>query len=193
MQTEDQKRKSEYMREYYSKNRDKINKQRKDRLIKLKEDPEAYKLFRDKRNKNNKKYQNINKDIINKKAKENNWYYDKKKAKVRRDKHYDNHPVKNLLRQRKRYAISNGIPFELDEYWYNNNFDMGCCVTGIPFDKHRSDTPWVAHIDRKIPNKGYTKDNCRLVCACFNLAKKHWSDDDVLKMAKSLILLKEDN
>lgn len=29
--------------------------------------------------------------------------------------------------------------------------------------------------------------NCRLVCACFNLARKNWSDEDVLRMAKALI------
>jgi len=60
-------------------------------------------------------------------------------------------------------------------------------MTGIQFDEPRTNTPWVAHIDRIVPEKGYTEDNCRLVCAMYNIAKKNWTDKDVIKMAKGLL------
>ena len=84
-------------------------------------------------------------------------------------------------------AKEKGLPFTITEEWYLNKFDKGCEMTGIPFDKSGSDTPWVAHIDRIIPELGYTKENCRLVCAIYNLAKKDWKDSDVLKMATHII------
>jgi hypothetical protein len=80
-----------------------------------------------------------------------------------------------------------GLVFELTEDWYTKQWKKGCAVTGISFDLTGEDTPWVAHIDRITPKKGYTIKNARLVCGCFNLAKKHWKDEDVLKMARELL------
>ena len=182
------KAKREYMREYTRKNKDRINKQRRERIKSYKHDnPEKYEAIRDKANKTNKKYHDANKEEINARAKARNWNYDPETARVRRAKHYRKHPARNVLRPRKAFAKKHNLPFELTEEWYYNEFEKGCSVTGIPFDESGSDTPWVAHIDRIIPEKGYVEDNCRLVCACYNLAKKHWTDDDVIQMSIALL------
>jgi hypothetical protein len=106
-------------------------------------------------------------------------------------KNYDNwvrnNPASYAIKTTKSNAKANGRKFELDVDWYTERFEKGCAVTGIAFDPHRSDSPWVAHIDRIDSSGNYTKDNCRLVCACYNLAKKHWTDADVLRMAKALV------
>lgn len=182
------KEKAEYMRKYTQLNKDKINKQRSDRLVRLKkEDKDSYLIHIGRSSLANKKYYKKNKEEILRKAKDKNWYYDPLKGHTKRMKHYSKHPWNNILRARKTSADKKDLPFELTVEWCEKEFEKGCSMTGIKFDKHQSGTPWVAHIDRKIPEKGYTKRNCRLVCASYNLAKKHWRDKDVLLMSRELI------
>lgn len=185
---EKRKKHAEYMREYNKKNKEKVTAQRKKREEGIRSSPEEYVKFRAAKNRIHNKYAEANREQINSRAKARNWNYNVEKAAKNSAKHYDKWPVRNLLRQREKSAEEKGLPFTITEEWYWQEFEKGCAVTKIPFDAHRSDSPWVAHIDRKIPSNGYVMDNCRLVCACFNLAKKHWSDTDVLKMAKALIL-----
>lgn len=177
------KARAEYMREYNRKNKEKINAHRRAQYQKRKNDPE----FRRQRKKANKKYHEKHRDEINARAKARNWNYDPEKAKVKRDKHYKKHPARQILRARKCFAKKNELDFNLTEDWYYEEFEKGCSATKIPFDDPGSDTPWVAHIDRIDSAIGYIPENCRLVCACYNIAKKHWTDKDVLKMAKALI------
>lgn len=185
---EDRAKHAGYMREYNAKNKDRINQQRRDNLKMDKiENPEKYKQLRKRSNHANKKYHDEHRDEVNARAKARNWNYDVDRAKVKRAKHYRKHPATNVLRPRKSFAKKHNLPFELTSEWYEEQFELGCQVTGLPFDENGSDTPWVPHIDRIIPKKGYTITNCRLVCGCYNLAKKHWTDDDVMRMAKSLV------
>ncbi len=109
------------------------------------------------------------------------------KNKARRVRYYEKYPGRQAVRDGKCRAKKRGLPFELTEAWYDEQIPKGCAVTGIPFDPARSDTPWVSHVDRIIPSKGYIMSNCRLVCACYNLAKKHWTDVDVQRMARGLL------
>jgi hypothetical protein len=170
-----------YMREYNQKNKERINTRRKERRVEKLDEAREQSRVR------NRRYYKKNKDKINARAKDRNWNYNKETAAAKRAHHYERFPVRNLFRQRKQSALKKGLPFDLTEEWYEEQFEKGCAVTGIPFDKHRSDTPWVPHIDRRVPERGYTQNNCRLVCACYNLAKKHWTDADVLRMAHELL------
>jgi len=80
------------------------------------------------------------------------------------------------------------IEYLLDLYDKQNG---KCCMTGIEFQISNGSgvagrSPWSMSIDKINPNGWYTKDNIRLVCLMFNLCKSSWSDEDVMKFAKSL-------
>lgn len=134
-----------------------------------------------------KKYYDSHKEVLNAKQRKNNWYYDPiKRVEIRR-KHYEKNWAKVSISSAKSRANKKGLPFNLDIDWFMDEYARGCAMTGLPLDPNGSKTPWTVHIDRKIPELGYTKDNARLVCACYNLAKKNWTDADILKMAHNLI------
>lgn len=66
-----------------------------------------------------------------------------------------------------------------------------CAVTGIPFTGERiglsSRRPFAPSVDRIDSTKGYTVDNCRLVCYAVNLAMGEWGDDVVRRIALTWI------
>ena len=187
---------NEYMREYRAKNKDKINKQNRERYKELCEDPDQKQRLKKMGNKRNKKYYNNNKEEIKTRSKERRDELcedpgQKQRLKemndIVQDRYRRNHRIENILSTRKTFAKKNNLPFNITKEWYEEKFEIGCMMTGLPFDELGSDSPWVPHIDRIIPDKGYEINNCRLVCASFNLAKKHWIDEDVIIMAKALI------
>lgn len=179
---------AKYMREYTRKNKDKINAQRKARRKRVKkDDPEEAERRAEAHRKRCRKYHGKNKDQVNTRAKARNWNYDKEAAKEKRKRFRDRLPSNTVLNARKSKAKRDGLPFNLTKKWYAKQYEKGCAVTGIPFDPPGSRSPWTAHIDRIIPTRGYTRRNSRLVCACFNLAKKNWTDADVLQMAVALV------
>ena len=186
MSTEEERRKRrEYMRIWRAKNIDKVNSERKaqDRF-RAKNDPK----FRVDANRRNAEYYDKHKDVILSRAKDRNWNYDPIKRKAGRMRVYYKNPAKYTLSGKKGYAKKKGIPYDLTEDWYNEQFAKGCAMTGLPLDFGREKTPWAAHIDRIVPEDGYVMSNCRLVCACYNLAKYRYRDEDVIRMATHLIL-----
>lgn len=96
--------------------------------------------------------------------------------------------INKRLRGAKERAVKKGIPFDLDSEWYIENYRKGCAVTGLPLnakgERYELSTP---SIDQIIPSKGYTKDNCRIVCYWYNTAKNQFSDEQVLEMCKLVI------
>ena len=88
-------------------------------------------------------------------------------------------------------AIRKGLAFDIDIDWYRSILTKNRCqVTGINFDSEfwlaGKSTPFSPTIDRKVPDDGYTKDNCQVVCWIYNTAKFSFSHEDVLRMAKAL-------
>jgi len=65
-----------------------------------------------------------------------------------------------------------------------------CPRTGQPFQikdrgKNWADrAPFSPSIDRKIPNLGYTKENCQVVAWWYNMAKQTFTDDDILSFCQ---------
>lgn len=102
----------------------------------------------------------------------------------------------SLLHTAKYRSKKLSIDFNLDIDWIKDRLNI-CEVTGIPFeirdvkvisssgsnygDRH----PHTPTIDKIDPNKGYTKDNCRVVIWWYNLSKSIWSDDMVLETINS--------
>lgn len=103
-----------------------------------------------------------------------------------RENNYDIFRLSNILLQAKNRAIKHGLPYDLDIEWFKHKaLVVGKCeVTGIsfnhakPFVKNKRN-PFGASVDRINPEKGYTKDNCRVVCWIHNRAK---GDDDLLDL-----------
>jgi len=186
--TEEKAKKNQAMKEYVSKNRDKINAQRRERSAKLKADPIKRERLLEMGRVRDRKYRDENRDEINIRKKARNWNYNADNAKVYRKTEQNKKPSQLMITAIKARAKRKDLPFDLDKEWYNIEYGKGCSVTGITFDPVGSKTAFVGHVDRTIPKLGYIKSNCKIVCACYNLAKKDWSDDDVMKMAKALVI-----
>lgn len=84
--------------------------------------------------------------------------------------------------------------FDLTPEWISEKLIlMRCEVTDIELTllKHNNEkghaNPFNPSIDRINSKKGYTKDNCRLVCWIYNMAKSDFTDDEVFLMAENLI------
>jgi hypothetical protein len=102
----------------------------------------------------------------------------------------------NLFQGAKTRAKNKNIPFNIDVDFVLEKIRKGCCeVTGIPFfvsseynhggKPHQS--PYSPSLDQITPSAGYTKDNVRVTILIYNVARKHWKDEDILNMAKSLV------
>lgn len=68
--------------------------------------------------------------------------------------------------------------------------DGRCQITKIPFEVRFSEGErrrlWAPSLDRIEPRKGYTFDNCRLVCAAVNMAMNDWGIEVLLKIGRAL-------
>lgn len=97
-----------------------------------------------------------------------------------------------ILRTSRKAAKLRNIPFDLDSDWVKERLEVGICeVSGLKFDDtqvgHYHVHPFSVSIDKIDPLKGYTKDNCRLVCWIVNVAKQTWNDETVFKMCKAVV------
>lgn len=64
-----------------------------------------------------------------------------------------------------------------------------CSVTNVIFDFTDSDgekRPWYPSLDRIDSSKGYTRDNCRIVCVAANLAMNSWGASVLERMAEAM-------
>lgn len=88
-------------------------------------------------------------------------------------------------------AAKRNFEFDLTREWIAEKLVIGKCeATGIEIELRKPEGfrfyPWAPSIDRVDSKKGYTQDNCRLVCWIYNMAKSEWDDSHVLVMAKAL-------
>jgi hypothetical protein len=93
-------------------------------------------------------------------------------------------------------ALSRGIAFDLTfkDYVDLINAARGRCVlTGIQFEFQFTSSksrrrPFAPSLDRVDSNKGYSKDNCRLICAALNCALGDWGMDPLMRIARALVV-----
>lgn len=117
-----------------------------------------------------------------------------KKRKVYRDKRKNtfNCTVNNLLSAAKVRSKKRNLEFNLDKEWVTTHLQpLICEATGtllqLEIDSTYQYTPFRPSIDRTDNAKGYTKDNCKVVCTIYNLAKGVDTHTAVLKMAKAML------
>lgn len=67
-----------------------------------------------------------------------------------------------------------------------------CEVSGIEFDcfpvEGKLKRPWTPSVDRIDNTKGYTPDNCRLICLAVNLAMNEWGEAVLFRIAEALTM-----
>jgi hypothetical protein len=67
-----------------------------------------------------------------------------------------------------------------------------CAVSGLPFRERKigsgkAQRVYAPSLDRKDPNRGYTRDNCWLVMVGVNFAMNRWGLDTYLELAEASI------
>jgi len=105
--------------------------------------------------------------------------------------------AQSLVSNIKTRAKRKNLDFDLDWNWYMEKYEKGVCeATGIPFEepqyngKKGNTSPWIPSVDRIDNEKGYTKDNCRLVCFIFNIVKNRFTDEDFEKLCRGYLIAK---
>lgn len=101
------------------------------------------------------------------------------------------HRAARLLIWIRSRAAKTGREFDLTQEWLFERLERGeCDVTGIALELSKPPGlrfhPWAPSVDRIDCKKGYTQDNCRIVCWIYNMAKSEWSDEIVTTFAKAL-------
>lgn len=72
--------------------------------------------------------------------------------------------ARNLFHTCKSRAKKKSLDFTLTKTWIEIRLQLGVCeLTGLPFSMDR-DNPFTPSVDRIDTSKGYTEDNCRLIC-----------------------------
>lgn len=97
--------------------------------------------------------------------------------------------AKNLYTQTTARAKKRGDKFELTREQYAAMFSEECQLTGIPFDTEKpkgKKRPFAASIDRIDSARGYSADNCRLVCVAVNVAMNEWGESVLYAIATGL-------
>jgi len=101
------------------------------------------------------------------------------------------------LRRLRRSAHSNGkargrdVTLTMDDMLALWGASGGvCALTGLEFDREPyagKRRPFAVSLDRIDAAKGYTKDNCRLVCAAVNYAMSDWGLSVLRRVAVGLL------
>lgn len=98
-------------------------------------------------------------------------------------------PTLNSIKAR---ATKNHLPFDLDTDWYNAELEKSK-AKWLRIKEHpagnRDHDFWSAQVDRIVPEKGYVKENCRIIPHALNIAKWKWNRSELETLTE---LLKEE-
>ena len=98
----------------------------------------------------------------------------------------------SLLSRARDRSKKKKLKFDLDEWWLANKMNKGVCeVTGLPFSLERdkyNKRRFAPSIDKIDPDKGYTQDNCQLVCWMYNQMKFIWSHEDLIFFCRAVLI-----
>lgn len=90
------------------------------------------------------------------------------------------------------------LKIDISNDWVEEKLNSGVCeLTGIPFDFNPSKNTYLnkcaPSLDRINSNKGYTKDNVRVVLCAVNNALGQYTDEEILPILKVLVKAIEKN
>jgi len=119
-----------------------------------------------------------------------------KRCKNKRDTEYRltkykgtiNEVCTRTLNKAKQRIKGKNLDYDLDREWLLERLNNGSCeVTGLPLDiSSGKRTPWSVSLDRTVPEKGYTKENTKVVVWIYNAAKGEFNHRDVLALMNAL-------
>lgn len=91
--------------------------------------------------------------------------------------------VQQLYNRAKIRCKQKGIRFNLTKAWYREKLNGTCELSGLPFEKttnNRKPKARAASVDRIDPEKGYTPENCRMICSALNNLLSSWGESNAL-------------
>lgn len=103
----------------------------------------------------------------------------------------------SLWQSAKKASQKNNLDFDLTKEWIEQKLVDGFCeVSKLPFDFTSKETgtwgsgsqnPYAPSLDKTDPNKGYTKDNVKVVVWIYNVGKQNNTHNDMMTLAKALV------
>lgn len=138
-----------------------------------------------------------------KRAEENKKWRQNNKEKHRETK-YDYYStikgrIQNLLKSARKRAKIKSIEYDLDIAWLTELFKQQnnkCLLTNIDFvipteRNNNKAHPFAPSLDRIDSDKGYTKENTRLVCVAINYGMNEFGEEIFSQICKSYLNLKD--
>lgn len=102
-----------------------------------------------------------------------------------------------LFQSARQASKKRNLEFDLTVDWIEQKLIYGMCeISHLKFDFNSKDTgnwgagsqnPFGPSLDRTDPNKGYTKENVKVVVWIYNVGKQNNTHGDMLKLAKALM------
>ncbi len=98
-------------------------------------------------------------------------------------------PWQKLLQGSRARARAKGLPFDLTAEWMKARYTGRCEITGIEFvpATGRGPRAFSPSIDRIVPSKGYTMDNCRFIVFAVNAIRGTMTDGEMFELAARLV------
>jgi len=85
-----------------------------------------------------------------------------------------------------RRAKKKGLPFDLDQQWMVEKLENGVCeLSGAKFELNSTQlepSPRAPSIDRIVPCRGYTRNNCRVIAVSLNYLLGSWGEGAALEV-----------
>lgn len=107
--------------------------------------------------------------------------------------------VREMYRITERNATRRNIPFNLTRQEFREIVERSegrCMMTGIKFEFEPYEgscrRPFAPSLDRIDSSKGYSVDNCRLICVLVNLAMNQWGFWPLFRAARHLVQRQEE-
>jgi hypothetical protein len=103
-----------------------------------------------------------------------------------------------LIELAKYRAKQRQIKFNLTLDWVLERL-TSCPKTGIPFTfgdnggNYKTRAATTPSIDKIDPTKGYTPENCQVVCWWYNVSKQQFNDEEVYELCKATVTMYEMN
>lgn len=136
----------------------------------------------------NKRYQGLNSDAM--KAYRRQWRKENKGHVKRYYSDYFQTPngrAAKLIAGIRNRCKYNGMPCTIASNNLIPILSKGICqTTGIPLDFETIAGPFSPSVDRIDHQRGYEPNNIQIVVLIYNLAKRNWTHEDVLELAKAL-------